>query len=114
MLRRPCRSARPPGSPWSRQDRSASPSFVHLKPGAGRWQQGVRVPAMPDFLRLPERQAKPRDRGITHVIDTGLTTVQAQGLMSSAAEYIDLVRLGWGSAYVTHDVKEKIERYRSV
>ena len=68
---------------------------------------------MPDFLRLPERQAKPRDRGITHVIDTGLTTVQAEGLMSSAAEYIDLVRLGWGSAYVTHDVKEKIERFRS-
>ena len=47
------------------------------------------------------------------MIDTGLTTVDAQGLMASAAEYVDLVRLGWGSAYVTHDVREKIDRYRS-
>src|SRR5256714_12866394 len=68
---------------------------------------------MPDFLDLPERQPKPRDRGLTHVIDAGLTTVQAEGLMASAADYIDLVRLGWGSAYVTHDVQTKIERYRA-
>src|SRR3954453_23040259 len=68
---------------------------------------------MPDFLDLPKRQPKPRERGLTHVIDTGLTAVQAEGLMASAADYIDLVRLGWGSAYVTHDVKSKIERYRA-
>jgi phosphosulfolactate synthase len=47
------------------------------------------------------------------VIDTGLTTAQAEGLMASAAAYVDLVRLGWGSAYVIPDVKDKIERYRS-
>ena len=86
---------------------------VHPTPGRGPWQQVVRVPAMPDFLKLPERQPKPRQRGLTHVIDSGLTTVQAEGLMASAADYIDLVRLGWGSAYVTHDVKDKIDRYRS-
>jgi phosphosulfolactate synthase len=68
---------------------------------------------MPDFLDLPERQSKPRERGVTHVIDVGLTTVQAEGLMASAADYVDLVRLGWGSAYVTRDVKEKLDRYRS-
>jgi phosphosulfolactate synthase len=68
---------------------------------------------MPDFLDLPERQAKPRERGLTHVIDTGLTTHQAEGLMASAAEYIDMVRLGWGSAYVTRDVQEKVKRYQS-
>jgi phosphosulfolactate synthase len=48
---------------------------------------------------------------VTHVIDTGLSTVEAEGLMASAAEYVDLVRLGWGSAYVTKDVRDKIERY---
>jgi phosphosulfolactate synthase len=68
---------------------------------------------MPDFLDLPERQPKPRERGLTHVIDMGLTTVDAEGLMASAADYIDLVRLGWGSAYVTRDVQDKIARYRS-
>jgi len=68
---------------------------------------------MPDFLDLPQRQPKPRERGLTHVIDTGLTTVEAEGLMSSAADYIDLVRLGWGTAYVTRDVQDKIARYHS-
>ena len=56
---------------------------------------------MPDFLDLPDRPAKPRDQGVTHVIDTGLSTPEAEGLMASAAAYVDLVRLGWGSAYVT-------------
>ena len=49
--------------------------------------------------------------GVTHVIDTGLSAVEAEGLMASAAQYVDLVRLGWGSAYVTHDLHAKIERY---
>src|SRR5436305_11142042 len=71
-----------------------------------------RVSAVPDFLDLPQRPRKPRDQGVTHVIDTGLSTVEAEGLMASAADYIDLVRLGWGSAYVTRDVQDKIERYR--
>jgi phosphosulfolactate synthase len=65
-----------------------------------------------DFLTLPPRTTKPRKEGLTHVIDTGLSTVEAEGLMKSAADYIDLVRLGWGSAYVTRDVREKIECYR--
>jgi phosphosulfolactate synthase len=68
---------------------------------------------VPDFLDLPQRPAKPRDQGVTHVIDTGLSTVEAEGLMASAADYVDLVRLGWGSAYVTRDVRDKIERYQA-
>jgi phosphosulfolactate synthase len=67
---------------------------------------------MPDFLDLPERPPKPREEGVTHVIDTGLSTVEAEGLMSMAADYVDLVRLGWGTAYVTRDVRAKIDRYR--
>jgi phosphosulfolactate synthase len=46
------------------------------------------------------------------VIDTGLSSVEAQGLMASASEYVDLVRLGWGSAYVTSDVRAKVRRYQ--
>src|SRR5919202_4463596 len=67
---------------------------------------------MPDFLDLPQRPPKPRQAGVTHVIDTGLSTYEAQGLMAMGADYVDLVRLGWGSAYVTRDVREKIDRYR--
>jgi phosphosulfolactate synthase len=67
---------------------------------------------MPAFLDLPARPAKPREAGVTHVIDTGLSTAEAEGLVASAGEYVDLVRLGWGSAYVTRDVEAKIATYR--
>src|SRR5918997_4521546 len=68
---------------------------------------------MPDFLDLPERPPKPREEGITHVIDTGLTAQEAEGLMASAADYVDMVRLGWGSAYVTGDLAAKLDTYRA-
>jgi phosphosulfolactate synthase len=67
---------------------------------------------VPDFLDLPQRPRKPREQGVTHVIDTGLSTVEAEGLMASASEYVDLVRLGWGSAYVTSDVRRKVATYQ--
>jgi phosphosulfolactate synthase len=68
---------------------------------------------LPDFLDLPSRPAKPRESGLTHVIDTGLSTAEAQGLVESCGDYIDLVRLGWGTAYVTDDVRAKIDAYRA-
>ena len=68
---------------------------------------------MTGFMNLPERAHKPREEGLTHVIDTGLSTAEAEGLMASAGDYVDLVRLGWGSAYVTRDLDAKIECYRA-
>ena len=67
---------------------------------------------MPTFLDLPARPSKPRDRGVTHVIDPGLSAAEAEGLMDSAAPYVDLVRLGWGTAYVTCDLRRKLDIYR--
>jgi phosphosulfolactate synthase len=74
---------------------------------------GENAAAMPDFLDLPQRSPKPRDQGLTHVIDIGLSTEEADGLMQTAAPHIDMVRLGFGSAYVTDGLLEKLERYRS-
>lgn len=68
---------------------------------------------MPDFLPLPERSAKPRSRGLTHVIDTGLSAAEVDGLLRQAGAYVDVVRLGWGSAYVAHDLDSKLAAYRS-
>jgi phosphosulfolactate synthase len=66
----------------------------------------------PDFLPLPERPPKPRETGLTHVIDTGLTAPEVGGLLRQAAAHIDTVRLGWGSAYVTADLDVKLAAYR--
>jgi phosphosulfolactate synthase len=68
---------------------------------------------MPDFLPLPERAAKPRTAGLTHVIDTGLSTAEVGGMLRQAAAHIDTVRLGWGSAYVTADLDAKLAAYRT-
>jgi phosphosulfolactate synthase len=68
---------------------------------------------MPDFLNLPDRQAKPRSEGITHVIDTGFSTAEAASFAETAGEYVDYVRLGWGTAYVTNDLEAKLEAYTS-
>ena len=68
-------------------------------------------PAVPDFLDLPSRPPKPRETGLTHVIDTGLSPQEAEGLMKTAADFIDLIRLGYGSAYVTGALQEKIDLY---
>jgi phosphosulfolactate synthase len=68
---------------------------------------------LPDFLHLPSRPSKPRARGITHVIDPGLSAVEAEGFVESAGAFVDLVRLGWGTAYVAGDLPRKLDVYRA-
>jgi phosphosulfolactate synthase len=68
---------------------------------------------MPDFLPLPERATKPRTAGLTHVIDTGLSAAEVDGMLRQAAAHVDAVRLGWGSAYVTADLDAKLAAYRT-
>ncbi|HUZ83383.1 MAG TPA: phosphosulfolactate synthase, partial [Gaiellales bacterium] len=66
-----------------------------------------------EFLGLPMRPGKPRERGWTHVIDKGMTMTGAAGLIDSAGSYIDIVKLGWGTSYVTANLPEKIQLYQS-
>lgn len=68
---------------------------------------------MPSFLHLPQRTNKPRNTGITHVIDRGIGLRQAQDLLESSAKYIDFIKLGWGTSYVTQNLREKIKLYQS-
>jgi phosphosulfolactate synthase len=65
------------------------------------------------FLDLPERSAKPRERGLTHVLDKGLSVAEVDGLMEVAVDAVDIVKLGWGTALVTGNLHAKLERYRA-
>jgi len=67
---------------------------------------------MPDLLDLPDRSAKPRQQGITHVLDRGLSLAAIDGLIEVAGEFVDLVKLGWGTAVATGNLQAKLERYR--
>jgi phosphosulfolactate synthase len=63
------------------------------------------------FLDLPERSAKPRESGITHVLDRGLSLVEVDGMIEVAGGAVDLVKLGWGTALATGNLRPKLARY---
>ena len=51
----------------------------------------------------------PRDGGLTHVIDKGLGPRAWEDVLETSGEYIDIVKLGWGTAYVTPNLRRKLE-----
>ena len=65
------------------------------------------------FLNLAPRSPKPRTTGLTHVIDKGLNLREIEGLFDTAGAYVDVVKLGWGTSYVTRNLEKKIALYRS-
>ena len=66
------------------------------------------------FLGVPARPGKPRQVGLTHVIDKGLNLRDIEGLFDTAGEYVDIVKFGWGTSYVTNNLEKKISLYRSL
>jgi phosphosulfolactate synthase len=67
---------------------------------------------MKDLLKLPQRTTKPRQNGITHVLDSGLSVAGVDGMLEVAGEFVDLVKLGWGTAVVTGNLEAKLARYK--
>ena len=64
-------------------------------------------------LNLPHRTVKPREDGLTMVIDTGYPLYHIQDHLKQSAKIIDYVKLGWGTSLVTENLKQKIELYQS-
>ena len=59
--------------------------------------------------QIPERHLKPRAHGITMVMDKGLSVQEAKNFMSASSPHVDIVKLGFGTSYVTPNLKEKLE-----
>src|ERR1044072_6872469 len=64
--------------------------------------------APPFPLALPERSAKPRHVGLTHVLDKGLTPAETADLLATCGAYVDVWKFGWGTAYVDPHVEAKL------
>src|SRR5918992_515768 len=64
-------------------------------------------------LDLPARSTKPREQGLTHVLDRGLSIAEVDGLVEVAGASVDIVKLGWGTALATENLAPKLERYRA-
>src|SRR5436853_870838 len=66
-----------------------------------------------DLSQVPKRTVKPRAHGITMVMDKGLSLREAEDMLSISGDYIDLLKLGFGTAYVTPQLDKKIALYKS-
>jgi phosphosulfolactate synthase len=61
---------------------------------------------------LPERTAKPRNSGLTMVMDKGLSIREAEDFISVGSEYTDFVKLGFGTSLITPGFDKKIHLYK--
>lgn len=62
--------------------------------------------------QIPDRTQAPRTFGLTMVMDKGMGIVDVKNFLSVAAPYVDVVKLGFGTAYVTNNLKEKLAIYK--
>ena len=61
---------------------------------------------------LPERPEKPRKNGLTMMMDKGLSVRQVEDFISTSASLTDIVKLGFGTSYLTNDIEQKIKLYK--
>jgi phosphosulfolactate synthase len=61
---------------------------------------------------IPDRPAKPRNTGLTMVMDKGLSIREAEDFMSVGSEYTDFVKLGFGTSLITPGFEQKIKIYK--
>jgi phosphosulfolactate synthase len=52
---------------------------------------------------------EPRSGGLTHVLDKGLGPRAWEDVLETSGLYIDIVKFGWGTAYVTQNLRQKLE-----
>lgn len=60
---------------------------------------------------VPERTSKPRKHGITMMMDKGLSLRETENFIEANAHLTDVVKFGFGTSYVTNNLKEKIKLY---
>jgi phosphosulfolactate synthase len=66
-----------------------------------------------NLTQIPDRTKKPRNHGLTMVMDKGLSLEEARNFLSVAAPHVDVLKLGFGTSFVTPRLREKIELYQS-
>ena len=65
-----------------------------------------------DLTNIPDRGTQPREVGLTMMMDKGLSCRETEDFISSSAQLTDLVKLGFGTSYVTNDLAKKVSLYK--
>ena len=66
-----------------------------------------------NLSQIPERTAQPRINGLTMVMDKGLSINEVHNFMGATGPHTDIVKLGFGTSFVTPNLREKIEAYQT-
>ena len=66
-----------------------------------------------NLSQIPDRIKKPRESGLTMVMDKGLSIPEVHNFLSVSKPHVDIVKLGFGTSFVTPNLREKIEVYQS-
>ncbi|WP_207432986.1 phosphosulfolactate synthase [Sabulibacter ruber] len=66
-----------------------------------------------ELSHLPQRTSKPRESGFTMAMDKGLSLRETENFVEVAGEYVDIVKLGWATSFVTPNLDQKIAIYKS-
>jgi phosphosulfolactate synthase len=68
---------------------------------------------MLEFLNnIPNRPEKPRTKGLTMIMDKGLSLNEAENMVVLKSELTDIVKLGFGTSLLTRYIDKKISLYK--
>jgi phosphosulfolactate synthase len=65
-----------------------------------------------DLPFIPERTVRPRNSGLTMMMDKGLGLREAEHFVEANIDFTDIVKFGFGTAFVTKQLEEKIKLYK--
>lgn len=65
-----------------------------------------------NLTQIPDRTQKPRSSGLTMVMDKGLSLAEATNFLSVSHPHVDILKLGFGTSFVTPNLREKIKVYQ--
>jgi phosphosulfolactate synthase len=63
--------------------------------------------------QVPDRTSRPREKGITMVMDKGLSVRETEDMLSTSAPFIDIVKLGWATSFVSQNLEDKLAVYKN-
>ena len=61
---------------------------------------------------MPERSGKPRETGLTMMMDKGMSVREAEFFVESAGDYTDLIKLAFGTGVFAKNIEAKIQLYQ--
>jgi len=65
-----------------------------------------------DLSFIPTRAEKPRNKGLTMMMDKGLSLMEIESFIQASGHLTDLVKFGFGTSFISNDLDTKLSLYR--